>query len=266
MLVGACIAGPPTVRGQILGSAGRANAGRASPAPTVKSRNSAYNHARTLAAHCRGGALLHPKSLAESQGLSGRAMLAPTIDSQKSDIFLRKPCLLLVGVCTVGPSTVRGKILWFAAAANTGRASPAPTMKSRNSAYNYTHLSRFIVRVGLCSTRRALRQHRALAGEQCSPPTIESQKSDIFFAKTLPFTCRGLHCRPAEGAPSFWHPRSPPIRAKLIPIAKKDPQVYRLQVLFPGAPSRTLPRANQHRTVVLVAACGRPPCSRPWCS
>ena len=90
-------------------------------------------------AHCRGGALLHPKSLAGSQGLSGRAMLAPTIESQKSDIFLRKPCLLLVGACIAGPPTVRGKILWFAAAANTGRASPAPTAKSRNSAYNQTH-------------------------------------------------------------------------------------------------------------------------------
>ena len=30
-------------------------------------------------------------------------------------------------------------------------------------------LLRFMVGVGLCSTRGALRQHRALAGEQCSP-------------------------------------------------------------------------------------------------
>mgnify|MGYP002434682855 CR=1 FL=1 len=30
-------------------------------------------------------------------------MLAPTIESQKSDIFLRKPCLLLVGACIAGP-------------------------------------------------------------------------------------------------------------------------------------------------------------------
>ena len=106
MLVGACIAGPPTVRGQILGSAGTANAGRASPAPTAKLRNSAYNYIRTLAAHSRGGALLHPGSLAGSQGLSGRAMLAPTIESQKSDIFLRKPCPLLVGACIAGPPKV----------------------------------------------------------------------------------------------------------------------------------------------------------------
>ena len=146
-----------------------ANTGRASPAPTVKSRNSAYNFANSLTAHSRGGALLHPKSLAGSQGLSGRAMLAPTIESQKSDIFLRKPCLLLVGACDAGPPTVRGQILGSAGTANAGRASPAPTVKSRNSAYNYTHLSRFIVGVGLCSTRGALRQHRALAGEPCSP-------------------------------------------------------------------------------------------------
>ena len=68
-------------------------------------------------------------------------------------------------------------------------------------------------------------------------PTVKLQKSDIIFMKTLPFTCRGLHRRPAEGASNFWRSRSPPIRAKLIPIAKKDPQVYRLQVLSLGAPS-----------------------------
>ena len=54
-----------------------------------------------------GGALLYPKSLAAPQGLSGRAMLAPTIESQKSDLFLRKPCPLLVGACIAGPPTMR---------------------------------------------------------------------------------------------------------------------------------------------------------------
>ena len=107
LLVGACIAGPPTVRRQVLGSAGTANAGRASPAHTAKSRNSAYNFANSLTAHRRGGALLHPKSLAGSQSFSGRAMLAPTIESQKSDISLRKPCPLLVGACIAGPLKVR---------------------------------------------------------------------------------------------------------------------------------------------------------------
>ena len=171
-------------------------------------------------------------------------------------------------------------------------------------------------------------------------------KERYIFAKTLPFACRGLHCRPANGAACDWHSRSPPIRAKTFfyskkrpasvslagliswctisgsvqktvqctvfsdrsprgeckphrgaararPVgdgapptslsaahnAKKDPQVYRLQVFHHGAPSAgafkkqcsalflatEFPRANQHRTVVLVAACGRPPCSRPWC-
>ena len=162
---------------------------RAEPshAPTVKSRNSAYNYTRTLTAHCRGRALLHPKSLAGSQGLSGRAMLAPT---------------------------------------------------------------------------------------------IESQKSDIFFEKTLPFARRGLHRRPAEGAACFWYSRSPPIRAKTFSYSKKKTRKRnRSQVFHLGAPSAgafrkqcsalflatEFPRANQHRTVVLVAACGRPPCSRPWC-
>ena len=103
---------------------------RASPASTVKSRNNAYNFANSLTAHCRGGALLHPKNLAGSQGLSGRAILTPT---------------------------------------------------------------------------------------------IESQKSDIFFAKTLPFARRGLHRRPADVAPCFWHSRSPPIRAKTFSYSKKRP-------------------------------------------
>ena len=80
---------------------------RASPASTVKSRNNAYNFANSLTAHCRGGALLHPRGLAAAQGFAGRAMLAPTIESQKSDLFLRKPCPLLVGACIAGPLKVR---------------------------------------------------------------------------------------------------------------------------------------------------------------
>ena len=157
-----------------------------------------------------------------SQGLSGRAMLAPTIESQKSDIFLRKLCPLLVGACIAGPPTVRGQILGSAGTANAGRASPAPTVKSRNSAYNYTHLSRFIVGVGLCSTRRA------------SPPRITQKKTRKRNRSQVLLL----------GAPSTG-------------AFKKQCSALFLATEFP--------RANQHRTVVLVAACGRPPCSRPWC-
>ena len=143
-------------------------------------------HEHSLAAHRRGGALLHPKSLAGSHGLSGRAMLAPTIESQKSDLFLRKPCLLLVGACIAGPPKVR---------------------------------------------------------------------------------------------PAFGTPAARLSGRKHFPITKKTRKRNRSQVFHPGAPSAgafkkqcsalflatEFPRANQHRTVVLVAACGRPPCSRPWC-
>ena len=107
LLVGACIAGPPTVRGQILWFAAAANTGGAKPCSYCEITKCAYNYTRTLAAHRRGRALLHPKSLAAAQGLSGRAMLAPTIESQKSDLFLRKPCLLLVGACIAGPPMLR---------------------------------------------------------------------------------------------------------------------------------------------------------------
>ena len=139
-------------------------------------------------------------------------------------------------------------------------------------------LSRFIVGVGLCSTRRALQGHRALAGEPCSPYDRITKERSI-FAKTLPFARRGLHRRPADVAPCFWHSRSSPIRAKTFSYSKKRPASLSLASLFHGAPSAgafkkqcgalflatEFPRANQHRTVVLVAACGRPPCSRPWC-
>ena len=90
-----------------LGLQPRQTRAEPSPAPTVKLRNSAYNSASPRVVHCRGGALLHPRGLAVSQGFSWRAMLAPTIESQKSDIFLRKPCLFLVGACIAGPPTVR---------------------------------------------------------------------------------------------------------------------------------------------------------------
>ena len=127
--VGACGAGPYNCGGTSLGLQPRKTRAEPSPAHTAKSRNSAYNYTRTLVAHRRGGALLHPRGLAVLQGFSWRAMLAPTIESQKIDIFLRKPCLFLVGACIAGPPTVRGNILVVAAAANVGGAKPRPYCK-----------------------------------------------------------------------------------------------------------------------------------------
>ena len=114
-------------------------------------------------------------------------------------MFLRGACLLLVGACIAGPPTVRGCIegLWV----RQGRAEQAPPLR-----WNYKMaikisriLLRFMVGVGLCSTRGALRQHRALAGEQCSP-LLYNRKGWGCFCAGLPFACRGLHCRPANGA------------------------------------------------------------------
>ena len=150
---------------------------------------------------------------------------------------MRKPCLLFVGTCIAGPPTVRGQILGSAGTANAGRASPAPTMKSRNSAYNYTRTFGPIVGVGLCSTRKALQDRRALAGEQCSPPTIESQKSDIFLRKPCLFLVEACIAGPPTVRSAFNTPAAHQSGQKHFPIAKKDPQVYRLQVLFSGAPS-----------------------------
>ena len=114
---------------------------------------------------------------------------------------------MLVGACIAGPPTVRGQILGSAGTANAGRASPAPTVKYRNSVYNHTRTSRPIVGVGLCSTRRAFPSHM-------------TQKKDpqVYRLQVLSL---GAPCASLSAAHN----------------AKKDPQVYRLQVLSLGAPS-----------------------------
>ena len=82
-------------------------------------------------------------------------------------------------------------------------------------------LSRPIVGVGLCSTRKALRGHKVLAGEQCSPLRDEIAKAHIILHKPESYACRGLHRRPANGAACFCYSRSSPIRAKTFPYNKK---------------------------------------------
>ena len=79
-----------------------------------------------------------------------------------------------------------------------GHGKPCPTVKSRNSAYNYTHLSWFIVGVGLCSTRKALRDHKALAGEPCSTIRRNTEMQG-FLRRPESFARRGLHRRPVNG-------------------------------------------------------------------
>ena len=142
-LVGACIAGPPTVRGCIEG---------------LRVRQRRASNAR------------------------------PYYIIGKSGGVFAWACLLLVGACMAGPPTVRGRIFGVAGAARAGvfgvgagrNAEAAFGTPGRSQApplrWNYKMaikisriLLRFIVGVGLCSTRGALRQHKALAGEQCSP-------------------------------------------------------------------------------------------------
>ena len=134
-------------------------------------------------------------------------------------------------------------------------------------------------RGGVLLHPRGLAGSQDLRGRAMLAPYDRITKERYIFAKTLPFARRGLHRRPAEGASNFWHSRSSPIRAKTFPITKKTRKFIACRSLLLGAPSAgafrkqcsalflatELPRANQHRTVVLVAACGRPPCSRPWC-
>ena len=57
-----------------------------------------------------------------------------------------------------------------AAFGTPGRSQAPPIRRNCEIAIKFKRtLSRFMVGVGLCSTRGALRQHKALAGEQCSP-------------------------------------------------------------------------------------------------
>ena len=180
-------------------------------------------HEHSLAAHRRGRALLHPRGLAAAQGFAGRAMLAPTIESQKSDIFLRKPCLLLVGACIAGPPMVQGQILGSAGTANAGRASHAPTVKSRNNAYNFASSLTAHCRGRALLHPRRLAAAQGFSGQSKPCPYDRITKERSIFSKTLPFARRGLHRRPADVAPCFWHSRSPPIRAKTFSYSKKRP-------------------------------------------
>ena len=85
-------------------------------------------------------------------------------------------------------------------------------------------LSRPIVGVGLCSTRGGLRQHRALAGRASPAPTIESQKSDLFFRKPCLLLVEACIAGPPMLRPAFGTPAVRLSGRKHFPIAKKDPQ------------------------------------------
>ena len=65
--------------GIFLGQQARQRRAEPSPAPTAKLRNGDKIQTHSLAAYCRGGALLHPGGLGAAQGFGGRAMLAPTM-------------------------------------------------------------------------------------------------------------------------------------------------------------------------------------------
>ena len=177
MLVGACIAGPPKVRGQILGSAGTANAGRASPAPTVKSRNSAYNYT-------------HLSRFIVGVGLCSTRRAFPPRITQKKTRKRNRSQVLLLGTPSAGAFRKQCSALFLATGPREANASriaaqreAVPSVKSRNNAYNHTRTLRPIVGVGLCSTRGALRDHTALAGEQCSPLRDEIAKAHIYFTQ-----------------------------------------------------------------------------------
>ena len=129
------------------------------------------------------------KTQGQASGKGGRAMLAPTMKFCNSDIFFTQAmpfaCRGLhcrpangAGVyfrgcgCGEGGSVrcrLRGETQ-EPAFGTPGRSQAPPLRWNCERAIKISRiLLRCMVGVGLCSTRGALRQHKALAGEQCSP-------------------------------------------------------------------------------------------------
>ena len=152
---------------------------------------------------------------------------------------MRKPCPLLVGACIAGPPKVH-QTFGTPAAHLSGRKH-FPITKKDPQTKPFAGLSSWCTISG--SVQKTVQY------------TVFSDRSPRGECKP--------HCGAARARPVG--DDAPCASLSAAHNAKKDPQVYRLQVFHLGAPSGTLPRASQHRTVVLVAACGRPPCSRPWC-
>ena len=265
LLVGACTAGPPTVRGNIWGGGGvqlrQMRAGQALPLL----RNCeivliiTYALSRPIS---RGGALLHPKSLSATHNAKKDPQTKPFAG-------LISWCIISGSVqktvqCTVfSDRSPRGECKPHRGAARArpaGDGAPCTSLSAALNAKKDPQVYRLQVLFHGTPSAGAFRK-------QCS----------ALFSDRSP---RG-ECKPHRGAARV-RPAgdgAPCASLSITHNAKKDPQVYRLQVLFHGTPSAgafrkqcsalflatEFPRANQHRTVVLVAACGRPPCSRPWC-
>ena len=152
---------------------------------------------------------------------------------------MQKPCLLLVGACIAGPPTVRQAF-----------GTPAAHLSGRK------HFS-------IAKKDPQTKPFAGLTSWYTISGSVQKTVQCTVFSDRSPRAERKLHSSAARSRPVG--DGAPCASLSITHNAKKDPQVYHLQVFHHGAPSGTLPRANQHRTVVLVAACGRPPCSRPWC-
>ena len=164
-----------------MGFTAAANAGGASSAPTAKSRNIAYNFANSLAAHCRGGVLLHPRGLAVSQDFSGRTMLAPTMKLKTSDIIFMK-------------------ILPFACRGLHGRPANGAGVYFRGCGFGKGG----VFGVGCGAKRKS--QRSANAGEQCSP-LLYNRKGRGCFCVGLQYIDTAWH-----GSVGY-HRRKPPFRS-----------------------------------------------------
>ena len=91
-----------------------------------------------------------------------------------------------------------GEYFWVCSCGKRGRSQAPPLRWNYEITLKFiSALSRFMVGVGLCSTRGTLAVPQGLSGRAMLAPTMKLRKSDIIIMKILPFACRGLHCRSA---------------------------------------------------------------------
>ena len=137
-------------------------------------------------------------TLAVSQGFSGRAMLAPTMELRKSDIIFMKILPFACRGLHCRPANSAGaEFLGLLIRQGRAEPSPAPTVGLRNSAKIYKRSLAVYGRGGALLHPRGLAVSQDFSGRAMLAPTMELQTSDIIFMKILPLACRGLHCRPA---------------------------------------------------------------------
>ena len=132
MLVGACIAGPPAVRGNIFWASRHGKGGRSKAPPLRRNYKISLKFISTLSRHIVGVGLCSTRgALWQHRALAGEQCSPLRWNFERAIEFLHRPCLLLVGACIAGPPAVRGNIFWASGCGKGGR-SKAPPLRSNH--------------------------------------------------------------------------------------------------------------------------------------